>query len=275
MRNIEVAMNYADRATAKLMRSRSTTPAEQGTTTTEDQKIALLNDARARIEAGKKRLERLLDRHQDQRARVFGLLAATEKRCAEVYFSFTRVTRDLAGSGRRDWQQLLFEAHQHYWETFALNRDNSWGVVQYLSLDIVLRNLLQPEPHLRIEGFEEHNRPANLWKLAEVLSVNDLRTKDEQRVRWAFGNLTELYLIAPMILAVPPEEVQPFADRAVQKAQDLVDRAGADSFEVYSTRRQVLRYEDWYAEIANIPQFAATVARILNVLPAAKRDAQT
>jgi len=38
--------------------------------------------------------------------------------------------------------------------------------------------------------------------------------------------------------------------RAVEHADQLVDIAGWDSFEVYSTRRQMLRYLEWYSQLA-------------------------
>jgi hypothetical protein len=91
-------------------------------------------------------------------------------------------------------------------------------------------------------------------------------------------------LIAPLIWSLQPEHgpnapavagQQPppanrlvtYAQKAVQRAKDLVDRAGLDAFEVYSTRRQLLRYDDWYAEIADIGQLAPTLKAVLDVLP--------
>ena len=90
MRSIEAAMNFADRATAKLIRRRS--PGPQGDQGGDDaEKTKLLEDARGRIEAGRARMEALLERSGDQKARVMDLPAVTEKRCAEVYFSFSRI----------------------------------------------------------------------------------------------------------------------------------------------------------------------------------------
>ena len=105
-----------------------------------------------------------------------------------------------------------------------------------------------------------------------MLSLNELRSEDEQRVRWALGNLIELYLLAPL----EPDLRKRFsnvllAERAATRAQELRDRAGVSAFALYSTRRQILRYADWYTEIADIRPLAGTAARILDILPAPAR----
>ena len=81
-------------------------------------------------------------------------------------------------------------------------------------------------------------------------------------MRWALANLTELYvlgLLYPASMAPVPLTNGAFAERAVQRARDLVDRSDPDSFEVYSTRRQLLRYDDWYQEIAKLDQIGEAV----------------
>ena len=44
-------------------------------------------------------------------------------------------------------------------------------------------------------------------------------------------------------------------------------KAGADSFSVYSTRRQMLRYVDWYTKEAELGDVADLAAVVLKVLP--------
>jgi hypothetical protein len=46
-----------------------------------------------------------------------------------------------------------------------------------------------------------------------------------------------------------PEEAE---RRALQYTDALVDIAGRDSFEVYSTRRQILRYLEWFRVISDL-----------------------
>ncbi len=97
----------------------------------------------------------------------------------------------------------------------------------------------------------ERNRPEALWTLAQVLSLND--SMQPATVEWAYGNLAELYLLG---LLIPPILAQYGAPelktRAVQSARSLVTHAGRSSFAVYSTRRQILRYLDWYSEMASL-----------------------
>jgi hypothetical protein len=263
-RSMNAAMSYADHATAKLMKSKSGVLTGSGQATGESI-VELLRSARTKMEEGRRRLEKLAER-TNNKARVFGILAATEKRCAEVYFSFSRADPNNEAQYRADWMRLLQQARQHYWSAFQSDRANSWGVVQYISLDVLLRNLRVPDPDMRIERHEEHNQPDQLWTMAHVTSLNDLRSKDEMRIRWALSNLIELYLISPLVGSGSPLAAD-YPGRAVQRAQDLIDRAGPDAFEVYSTRRQLLRYDDWYWEIANIEALSGTLSNVLGVFP--------
>ena len=144
--------------------------------------------------------------------------------------------------------------------------------MQYLSLALVLERLNNAPP--AEPRAEDHNSPPALWNLAHILSLNDVAARESHRVEWAYGNLVEIYLLA-LLLPVAPAGLQPNAlvERAVQRARDLVDRAGPDSFTVYSTRRQIVRYEDWYAEIASITAILEPVGRVLAVLPESDRQA--
>ena len=40
-----------------------------------------------------------------------------------------------------------------------------------------------------------------------------------------------------------------------------------DSFEVYATRRQILRYIDWYPKIANLGNLQQLATNIADILP--------
>lgn len=279
MRAVEVAMDYADRATAKLMTrkpSRSTDP--PAPLLSDSEKSSILHKAREVVESGRSRLEGLLRSTRAERARVYGLLASVEKRCAQVYFSFSRISsHEEPQEKRTQYEQrmrdLLDKARRHYWDAFLHDRDESWAVVQYLSLDLVLRRLRKHSPEIVLEREDEHNRPEALWNLAHVLSINELRSRhsrDDRRIPWAAANLIELYLLAlaePSWSALAPNAL---ADLAVRRAQDLVDRVGREpesSFEIYSTRRQLLRYDDWYTEIATLDAMVPALERTLDVLP--------
>jgi hypothetical protein len=55
--------------------------------------------------------------------------------------------------------------------------------------------------------------------------------------------------------------------KALDYARQLVAKAGADSFSVYSTRRQMLRYVHWYAKEADLGGVACLAKIVSEVLP--------
>ena len=164
----------------------------------------------------------------------------------------------------REHQELLRRARDHYWDSFMLDRTNSWAVVQYLSLTLMMQKSGQfkksaslpeeTEAAQRAAGVEREERdPDGLWSLAHLLSLYDLNSKNNQARIWAHGNLIELYLLS---LAMRPSPERPNAaeakKRALRHADTLVDLAGRDSFEVYSTRRQILRYIEWFGVLSRM-----------------------
>ncbi|MEP7367926.1 MAG: CHAT domain-containing protein, partial [Acidobacteriota bacterium] len=273
--SMEAAMKFADfvserceglqdssGAVAPTGLSATATPGASATTR------SMLNDATEKMEAARLRVERLFDSGVGNRAELAGKLAATEKRCAQIYYYFSQLDEETADHFANKWQHLLYKSRQHYWNVFELNRDNSWAIVQFLSLDIILRRLKKRVSDLVLEPHEEYNQPGALWKLSHDLSINDLRDRENKLRHWAMGNLIELYLVAPLM--DPPFDARSqdeYAAYAMKYAKDLVDSAGTD-FEVYSTRRQVLRYNDWYREIAEISGIEAIVSMVSRILPA-------
>src|SRR5574338_864401 len=114
-----------------------------------------------------------------------------------------------------------------------------------------------------------------LWSLAEVQSQRDLSASDYARRAWALGNLIELYLLAPAIdevsklYANSPESLN-WGSRAVHYARELAKITMPKAFEVFSTRRQIVRYLDLYIELApgKMEQVADIAEQIVNLLPA-------
>ena len=252
-RSMESAMRYADRAMDAAGRPE------------------LLRDALEKIERGEQRLENLYDRRKDRSAKLAGQLAATKKRSAQIHYEYTQ--RNQAATpglgGARDWREVLNLSRRHYWDAFTADRKDAWGAVQYLSLDLVLRNLEEPLKEMVLERIEDYNDTEALWSLAHILSINDARSSDPQIRKWALGNLVELYLLENF--QTPAKAGAKGKARvnsnAVQRARELVDAAGPNSFEVYSTRRQMLRYKTWYSKIARLGALMPTVDKVLDVIP--------
>ena len=198
-------------------------------------------------------------------------MAATKKRSAQIHYEYTQ--RNQAATpglgGARDWREVLNLSRRHYWDAFTADRKDAWGAVQYLSLDLVLRNLEEPLKEMVLERIEDYNDTEALWSLAHILSINDARSSDPQIRKWALGNLVELYLLENF--QTPAKAGAKGKARvnsnAVQRARELVDAAGPNSFEVYSTRRQMLRYKTWYSKIARLGALMPTVDKVLDVIP--------
>jgi len=127
--------------------------------------------------------------------------------------------------------------------------------VQYLSLTLVLRNITLRPDRAPIQDLEDQKRPENnldaLWSMAYLLSLYDLHGKDRELTIWARGNVIELLMLS---LVMPPGAGRPdpmdAGRRALEHADALIDVAGRDSFDVYSTRRQIVRYLEWFNEVA-------------------------
>jgi hypothetical protein len=299
MAHINTAMSHADEVTRLVTRFRRGQQQPGSTVADPDR---LLAPARDRMDRARARLERLLQQETGQqagqRAEVFGLLASTEKRQAAVLYTISEssyVSEDDRTRDRVASRRLLDRARDHYWQSFLLDRTRSWAIVQYLSLDLVIRHwktdaagaapaqstTASSEPTERdpdaagaapaqstTATTEPTERdPVNLWRLARILSIQDLSSKQATAVEWALGDLIELYVLAPFLQLHDVSNRDEVGGKASDYARELVAKAGADSFEVYSTRRQMLRYVDWYTKEAKLGDVANLATMVLKVLP--------
>lgn len=283
MRSINAAMNHADEVTRRLIdRIRTKRLQEEQQYTSPAEMLKILEIARKKINNAKQRLERLLDRIPNQRVRILGLLASTEKRQAEVIFQSTKksLANHLTFNLDKDESlQLLHKARDHYWSTFLLDRSTSWALVQYLSLALIFYKIktyktenLSFQQSYAGHSTENDEQPEKkftaLWSLAHQLSLYDLNSNNHKLTIWAHGNLIELYLLS---MIIPFNDALPNPDKAELQALDHTDSliaiAGRNSFDVYSTRRQVLRYVEWFSEIADLNQIPRIAIRIFERFP--------
>jgi hypothetical protein len=276
-------MNYADELTRRLS-DRIGRKTRQWSATAKSTEV--FKTANTRIEKSRQRLKALLTCIPDQQARIYGLLASSDKRQAEILYAASRHVDfgDKQEEYRSESGKLLVEARDCYWNSFILDRANHWAVVQYLSLDLVLQRV----PELAnqsaatpdaIAGRQEKH-PQALWTMARLLSLYDLNTGSNKTRSWAYGNLLELYLLSllPEILPAVSPEIAPDAGGIEKLALDhqdrLIDIAGADSFEVYSTRRQMRRYLEWFEPLTNngLAQLHGLAERLFDRFPASVED---
>ncbi len=277
MRSIDAAMNHADEATRRVydkIRTRRMEDASQQMSD-QDQK-ELLDTAWSKMKDAKQRLQKLLEYLPAERSLIHGLLASTEKRQAEILHSASRSTLIDPATRERDSLEsleLLRRARDHYWNSFLLNRTNSWAVVQYLSLACVFEQLragMGAVPKLAQAGqIRPERKPDALWSLAHNLSLYDLHNEKRKSTVWAHGNLMELYLLMLLIPERHPDwpDVQEASRRALEHTDTLVEIAGRDSFDVYSTRRQTFRYVQWFGEIADMTPVQQLANQIFERFP--------
>jgi hypothetical protein len=297
---INAAMNYADEATRILSNKIQPHSTEQDShSATDEGKRALIKSALKKIEAAQKRLEGLLKKIPAHERRIKGLLASAEKREAEVMWWASETHSEKAGRRSRHLvddqenidlitkhKKLLEKARDYYWDSFKLQRSNPWGLIQYLSLSLILEPRALPDAKPAQNGAtpdeasqeateatkcdEDEKDPQALWSVAHNLSLHDLHDcgNGQERI-WALGNLIELYLLAHIMKNFDRAKLQTFEQHALRYAEMLVELAGRDSFTVYSTRRQMLRYVEWFREIADLKAPVVRLAsRIVAKFPA-------
>ena len=182
---------------------------------------------------------------KDDKTESTGMRGSLEKQKAELLFS--------AASGRDDAQAQAYlerrdsafdEALKYYRQAFFADMTSHWTGIQYLALTAVVKKKI----------------PNDLWTVVRVAADEDARKGDV----WAYGTLAELYMLA--VLLEDQTDVTP--KKASREAQDnarqIRDRAGADSFEVFSTKRQFMRYIDWWTDLEPVQAMAQEVVAALD-----------
>jgi hypothetical protein len=272
MASIDNALGGADRVLRTFSTRDKPTRQQTDAEPSEATRSSLISRALAHVAAARKRLEASRATYPKQSARILAQLASTHKREAQLRFhamgAWIVGVSDLTPDGARIIEGLE-QARSLYWDAYRLRRSDPWVVVQFLSLTLVLQSLGRlPKPLDRAD-----QDTLSLWLTAEVQSLNDAETGDANDRAWAYGNLAELYLLAPLVAGLstlrPNED---FAKRAVDAAHRIVALTKASSFHVFSTRRQVLRYLEWLNGMA--PDFAPLEPVAEAVLAALPSSAQ-
>lgn len=271
MSSINVALGFADDLMDRLS-GRAATRArkvvdEAPTADPQARDERLLELGKQRVLDAKERLARLLDRHPALAVRIKGYLASTEKREAAIRFKIwqsSRVVEQYRNAAYEDALRSMERARALYWDVWSGDRNSFWAVVQYLSLTSVLKLLGRRMPD---DGFADR-KPATLWDAAELQSLGDLRKRGRDEVQWALGNLIELDVLAPMIEGVAGRlSDDELLRRAVARAQDFAT-SDAHAFSIFSTRRQIARYVDWFALLTPLPAGTIAIANaVLDILP--------
>lgn len=278
---VDVALDMADDVVADIGRgdrrsaSIPTTSSPSVSQTQPDKIRGEVAAVMARVRAARHRLACLVDSLPAERGRIVALLASSDKREAALEYEALKSQSTMVSADNLAtlvWPPLE-RARRFYDEAFGLDSGSYWAAVQYISLSVVLRGAGRLPP-----GDESPSRDiGKLWALSEVQSLRDLSGDNLERRAWALGNLIELYLLAPVIPAVavshPGMTPLTWGEKAVSYAKDLVDMAEPGAFEVFSTRRQILRYLDLYIELwSGLEVLMPAAEAIVKQLPPPPRD---
>ncbi len=173
-----------------------------------------------------------------------GMVASTEKRKAQLHFSFARTIKndkELWGEQMDSSFSCLMKSLGHYRDAYRSNMKESTAEVRRRSVHWVLGQYLSLRAVLG-EPFEHAH-----WSSALLSAKIDLDDAEGEAVVWPHGTLAELHLL---LLAYPEKDLPvSHADAAAEvmvQIRALLDRVQADAFAVQSTRRQFLRYINWW-----------------------------
>ncbi|GKS57021.1 hypothetical protein YTPLAS18_05480 [Nitrospira sp.] len=244
---IDAALNQADKEIERASRA---------------QKMRSLRNAipgwSRRIEAATSHMP--LERKYGYETEGHGLLGSAQKRIAEALFAVCRIAKGSEKNRFLDQSIHALENSLEYYErafkeniretldTVRIKRSVHWVLCQHLSLRAVLGKPIEAE----------------LWGMARITAEIDRQVPKETDDNahgaisvWAHGTLWELYLL---VLAYKDKTFP--VDHAVARARarDHIKHIGKlgtfdDGFPIHSTRRQIVRYLEWWCHEAFSSRF--------------------
>ncbi|MBL7189180.1 MAG: CHAT domain-containing protein [Phycisphaerae bacterium] len=184
----------------------------------------------------------------DVRVECLGISGATEKQLAELFYNEQDHDKEL---------EALEKALHFYEQAITEKADSYWPASQYLSLSAILGR--DPEPALWMETLHGVER--------------NLTSNDQAERAWTYGTIAELELLGVYHLrGIDKLEKTPAKVKKsiIDNFKKIVDLAGRDSFNVFSTWRQFTRYCEWWNE--KLPALADIARPVLKHLPKGASD---
>jgi tetratricopeptide (TPR) repeat protein len=242
-RRLEAALNHVD----KMLQ-------ETGTTANRER----LKQQRSRVDAARDHLKQLLSDNLD--ADVYGLVASAEKRLAQVFLRIKQLSRSKSDDGHSDIQERLISARKYYEKAFQRDPSQAWALVQILALNAVL-DLRQPGDALSRDQ----------WELARILSERELRLSKGRKIAWSQANLMELYLLAPKVEGIDGRTARAMKEKARASAEEFRRVTDLRWIEIHSTRRQLLRYPEFFALMnPRLKGLAVEANELAKIIPKSK-----
>lgn len=203
-----------------------------------------------RAAPAKQRLLDIMQEQPDQARQILGNLASIQKREAQLAFCLMGGW-ECAGSEAKKMLAQLEQARAWYWEAETLESAHAGYLVQYLSLTLLLHSI----GRILLADNRPEREILALWQSAVVRTHSNIARLDVVERAWAYGNLAELFLLAPLVpdlkLVYPRQDFDEyFARQAVEAASMISILTGPVSVHTQSTRRQMLRYGKWYGRMS-------------------------
>ena len=173
-------------------------------------------------------------------AEALGMSAASEKRIA-IALSLKSDAASEAGddatakTAKSAAQKAYAACRGAYRRALEADPTNHWVATQFVSIAAV--------PALMSDADQDGIRAkyANWWAATRQIAEWQLRNADAISRAWAHGTLVELELLAS-VYELGTIDIDAACERIVRSCKEIVQLAGADSFQVGSTRRQLQRY---------------------------------
>lgn len=222
-----------------------------------------------KIADANKMLVSVLEAEPKRAEEVYGLLAGTKKREAQILYQLS------TGSTRSDYSPqsdaALVESLTHYTACLRAKPNSSWPLHQVLSLSLALGDKAYPH--------------GAIWLQALSLGLSTLSHGSLNEAALVHTDLTELYFLATdtkkwtggeqvqacLVLLhskLPTQSALIASEQAVFHARELIRLNGADSFPVKSLVRQIVRYQEWLTRLPNtlLGEIESKSERLLEIL---------
>lgn len=269
-RAINAALGSADKIVSRITRKKDddwSNKIRQRLIGREDPLAFLLAGPLQKLSRAELHLQQLLESAPEDAGEIHGLFGATEKRRAELYvrahdeFVLSSVivrqpegnppTPETLPDYYRQAREHLGRSRAQYARSFDASRDNTWALVQCLTLDLALDQTRE------IHGNEEW---LDRWTLARLLSERDVRGEHLQRKLWGHTSLVELYVL----------RAQNYPGKALEHTQRALELRDRSSFDIKSLRRQIDRFNGLFDVLNRVPTGTET-AGVLSAAAEARK----
>ncbi len=257
LRSIEAAFSYSDHISERWYQEQdSRQPAGQTKQAQAPESASTVGrELTDRLKDAKGRLHKLKNEWQEeggaaksvtQVSMISGRLGSTEKRQSEIEFQDGKSRSEPIGD---TWLQTLKRAQKHYRNAFDTDRSQTWALVQVLVLETVCRDWSRSRERPQFIYWRGDRIFRRECRAARVLTRRDNRLSGLDESAWTIGNWIELELLS-LRCVKRKKDIKKVYRRALRRAERnierLVDIVGEDHWQLFSTRRQLNRYINWF-----------------------------